>query len=259
MDRKLERFFEEYAEIGSRVVSARARNFVSTLRRWFACLDEAPEIIQSEVRRLEALQTWDEVASEVLNPSQGMLGSGQLNWHADKDRRLGEQLLLLRRLASEEINAVNFALEYFYAGDNQFDAMVGEMSLNLFDPHAEEFRRRLEDAVDASLEDDMVVPASDRVVSLNHNEQSFKNAVHAVELTLDKVKMSNSIESDDKTRITLELSAGLDLVQAPKTRVEAARVLLLGALCWLAMEFGSVVVGQMADAAIRFVRALLAV
>ena len=259
MDRKLDRFFDEYEELGSRVVGARAGDFASTLRRWFACLDDAPEIVQSEVRRLEALQTWDEVSSEVMGTTRGMLGSAQINWPDDKDRRLGRQLLLLRRFASEEIKAVNFAMTYFYAGENHFDTMVGDMASNLFDPHAEELRRRLQDLVDSSLDDDVVVPAADRIVSLDHNEQSFQNAVRAVKLTFDEVKKNNSIDPDEKTRVTLELGAGLDLVQAPKTRVEAARVLLLGALGWLATEFASTVVGQAAEAAIPLVRALLGV
>ena len=117
----------------------------------------------------------------------------------------------------------------------------------------------VEDVVDISLEDETLIPASDRIVTLNHNEQSFQDAVRAVELTLDEVKKSNSIDPDDKTRVTLELGAGLDLVQAPKTRIEAARVLLVGALGWLAAEFGSAAVGQVAEAAMPLVRALLGV
>ena len=259
VDRQLDKFFDEYDEIASRVMTARARDFPATLRRWFARLDEAPEVVQREIRRLEALQNWSEVTSEVMGTSGGMLGSAQLTWPDDKDRRLGGQLLLLRQLAAEEIRVVDFSMEYFYVGDGNFDNLVGEMSSNFFDPHAEELRRRMEDVVEMSLEDETLVPASDRIVSLSHNAPSFRKAVQSVELTLDEVNRNNSIDPDDKARVSLELKAGLDLVQAPKTRIEAARALLLGALGWLVAEFGSAVVGQVADAAIPLVRALLGV
>ena len=259
MDRKIERFFEEYDEIGARVLDARARDFPATLRRWFACIDQAPEVVTREVHRLEALQDWSEVASEVMGASQGMAGSARLKWPDDKDRRLGGQILLLRRLATEKIKLFDFSMTYFYSSENQLDTIVGDMSSHLFDSHAEELRRTLENVADMSLEDETLIPASDRIVPLDHNAQSFQDAVLAVKRTLDEVTKSNSIEPDDKTRVTLELGTGLDLVQAPKTRIEAARVLLFGALGWLAMEFGSAVVGQVAEAAIPLVRALLGV
>ena len=178
---------------------------------------------------MEALQEWNEVAAEVMGPSQGMLGSAQLNWPDDKDRRLGGQVLLLRELADERIQVEGFSMTYFYTGENHFDTMVGDMSSHLFDPHAEELRHRLQDVVELSLEDEVLVPAAGRIVPLDHTAQAFEDAVRAVERTLDEVERSNSIESDDKKRVTLELSAGLDLLRAPKTRIVAAGSLLLGA------------------------------
>ena len=167
MDRQIERFFEEYDEIGSRVLDARARDFPATLRRWFACIDQAPEVVTREIHRLEALQDWSEVASEVMGASQGMAGSARLKWPDDKDRRLGGQILLLRRLATEKIKLFDFSMTYFYSGENQLDTIVGDMSSHLFDSHAEELRRTLENVVDMSLEDETLIPASDRIVPLD--------------------------------------------------------------------------------------------
>ena len=70
MNRKIERFFDEYDEIGHRLSMAHERDFARVLRTWFACLDEAPDIISSEIRRLEALQSWDTVESEVVKTSR---------------------------------------------------------------------------------------------------------------------------------------------------------------------------------------------
>ena len=259
MNGKLERFFDEYDEIVHRVTSARARDFAQTLRRWFACLDDSPRILRREVDRLEELQTWDEVASKVLVPSQGMVGSGQLNWPDEKDARLGGQLLLLRRLASEEIEVTNFSIEYFYSGDNQFDSMVGDMSSALFDTHAEELRRRLEDALEERESEDSFVPISDRVVRLDHNAEPFQDAIRAVETTIVHLRGNNSIDRDDRIRIELELKSGLDLVKAPKVRVYAVGTLVIGALVWLVEEFASSAVGIAAQEALAAVRVLLGI
>ena len=179
MDRKLDRFLAEYDEISHRVSMARERDFPRILRSWFACLDGAPEIVAREVHRLEALQTWDAVTSQVMKPSRGMAGSGQLDWPDDKQDRLSGQLLLLRKLASEEMKVMQFSFNYFYSGDNNINSNVNEMASLFFLPHSEELRRRLEDICDNILDTDFHVPASDRVVKLNHNTESFHQAVSA--------------------------------------------------------------------------------
>ena len=259
MDRKLERFFDEYDEIGHRLSMARERDFARVLRTWFACLDEAPDIISGEIRRLEALQSWDIVHSEVVKTGGSMVGSGRLEWPDNKQRRLGGQLLVLRKLASEEIQAMNFALHYFYSGVNNIDSHVHEMASPLFEPHAAELRRRLEDMLEDALADDVYVPASDRVVTLDHNSASFRRAAGALEETLARLRENNEMDPDDKTRIELELDSGLKMIEAPKTRIQAAGVVLVGALKWLVDRFASSLVGIAAARAFTALRVVLGI
>ena len=257
MNRLLERFFDEYDEIGRRLSSAQERDFARLLRTWFACLDEAPDIISGEIRRLEALQSWDIVHSEVVKTGGSMVGSGRLEWPDDKAHRLGGQLLLLRKLASEEIRAMDFSLHYFYSGVNNIDSHVHEMASLLFEPHTTELRRRLEDVLEDTLADDVYVPASDRVVTLDHNSDSFQLTVAALEETLSRLRENNEIDPNDKTRIDLELDSGLQLLKAQKTRIQAAGVVLLGALKWLVDRFASSMVGIAAAKAFTAVRIAL--
>ena len=212
MDRKLERFFDEYDEIGHHLSMARERDFARVLRTWFACLDEAPEIISSEIRRLEALQSWDIVRSKVIKTGRHMVGSGRLEWPDDKEHRIGGQLLLLRKLASEELQPGSCSLHYFYSGVNNIDSHVHEMASLLFEPHAAELRRRLEDVLEDSIAYEVHVPASDRVVRLDHNSDSFQRADAAVEETLARLRENNEMDTEDKTRIELELDSGLQII-----------------------------------------------
>ena len=257
MNRKIERFFDEYDEIVHRLSMARERDFARVLRTWFTCLDEAPDIVSSEIRRLEALQSWDIVDSEVVKTGGSMVGSGRLEWPDDKEHRLGGQLLLLRKLASEEMQVMNFSLHYFYSGVNNIDSHVQEMATLLFEPHSAELRRRLEDVLEDTIVDDVYVPASDRVVGLDHNMDSFQRAVAALEETLARVRENNEMDPDDKTRIEVELDSGLKMIKAPKTRIQAAGVVLVGALKWLVDRFASSMVGIAAAKAFTAVRLVL--
>ena len=257
IDKKISRFLDEFDEISHRVSMARERDFARLLRTWFACLDEAPEIIAREVNRLQELENWDTVSSHVMTFSGSMVGSGQLNWPDDKHNRLGGQLLLLRKLASEEMRVMQFSFDYFYSGDNNIDSNVNEMASLFFLPHTEELRRRLEDVCDDVLDTNFYVPASDRVVELDHNSVSFDLAVSALHETLQHLRDNNSIEAEDKGRIETEINSGLALMKAPRTRIEAAGVVILGALKWLADRFASALVGAAAGRAIAAIRALL--
>jgi len=84
---------------------------------------------------------------------------------------------------------------------NNIDSHVREMATFLFEPHAAELRRRLEDVLEDSIADDVYVPASDRVVTLDHNEDSFRRAAAALEETLACLRENNEMDPDDKARI----------------------------------------------------------
>lgn len=259
MERKIERFFGEYQELTHRVSVARHRDFASVLRRWFACIDQAPQIVSVEVQRLEQNQSWKAVEQDVLRKGGSMAGSGQLNWPDDKDSRIGAQLLLLRKLASEEIRLLDFSLSYFYAGDNNIDSMISELASHFFEPHAEELFRRLEDVVEDATAGEIEVLNSYRVVKLDQNAEEVSSTLSAIEDTIVHLRENNEIDPETKVRVEAELKSGMELIKAPETRLAAVSVLLVTTLGWLTTEFASSLVGIAAGKAVELVRILFGV
>lgn len=257
MDRKTARFFETYDDAAHRLYRARYEDFSRYLRSWLENLDTAPSILGVEIRRLRSIQDFSDVEVNVMVKPRGMVGSGRLNWSDDFETRAAGHLALLRELAFADLDPSSFAFDYFYAGDNNITRTVQEMAQHLFEPHAVELRRHLEAIADDE-EDLPTVPASDRVVSLDHNSAAFREVVSSIEVVEERLRENNELLPDEKARIHLELRSGVDLLKAPRTRLETIRVMLLGSLGWLAMEFASSAVGVAAQHAWSLLKAFLA-
>lgn len=257
MNREISRFFEAYDDIGRRIYSAREEDFGRYLRAWLANLDKAPPVVKLEVIRLCSMTTWTDVEATVISKPAGMVGSGRLAWPDDFDTRMGGQMALFRRLASNELDPGDFAFDYFYSGDNNINRTIQEMAEHLFEPHAEELRRHLEGIAEDAV-DEAVAPASDRVVSFDHNSVVFHEVLASVEEVDERLRESNEVPLDEKARIHVEIRSGVDLLKAPRTRLQAVKLVLLGALGWLAMEFASSAVGIAAQQAWNLLTTLLA-
>ncbi|WP_139301257.1 hypothetical protein [Vannielia litorea] len=214
-------------------------------------------MILNEVNRLQSLSDWEDVEKNVVREPGSFVGSGELNWPDRSEDRLSNQLATLRELANGNLVPHDFAFNYFYSGDNNIDRTVQEMAANLFEPHAEELRRRLYNLAEDAAELAEAAPASDRMVALDHNSAQFTQAIERLGEVQVKLRENNQIDPDDKARIQVEIVSGIEILKAPKTRVEAAKVMLLGALGWLALEFASSGLGMAAEAAYRAVSTLL--
>ena len=79
----------------------------------------------------------------------------------------------------------------------------------------------------------------------------------AIEETLARLRENNEMDADDKARIKLELDSGLNMIKAPKTRIQAAGVVLVGALKWLGDRFASSMVGIAAAKALTAILVVL--
>ncbi len=252
-----DRFFSQFDQLTSRVTGSRQQDFAGNLRRWLTCMDSAPAPIGVEFARLSAMQNWEGVQSDVMQPQLG-LGPGQLNWPDDDDLRLAGQISLFRRLASGELDATNFAHDYFSSGGISIARTIQEMSDQLFRPLSEDLRLKFDELVEAAeAEGEGGVPAADRMVALDHNSRAYKDAVRQIEAVEEGLRTNNKIAPDDKARLQAEIESGKRLLAAPKTRVDAVRVVLLGALGWIAMTFASGALGELADSALHAVAALL--
>ncbi len=94
-----------------------------------------------------------------------------------------------------------------------------------------------------------LVPASDRIVNLDHNQLTYKEAVAAIEQLIDVVRESNSYrETDaaDQERRVAELEAGRRLLGSCWISVATLKATLIGTLTYLASKFADAPIGEAA-------------
>ncbi len=106
------------------------------------------------------------------------------------------------------------------------------------------------------------IPASNRTVTLDHNSQTYKEAVASLDTAIETVRGDNEYaveEPEDHRQRLAELEAGKRLLDAPKIDVSAARETLVRCLKYLAEKFVDHAIGLAAGAAITALLALLGV
>lgn len=91
------------------------------------------------------------------------------------------------------------------------------------------------------------IPASDRTVTLQHNAQSYQEAVEALDRLEELVQHTNDYDDyDDKEQKLAELAAGRTLLKAIRVRVRAVGQVLGAAIRSLATRFGTGLINQAA-------------
>lgn len=252
--------FEEFDELAGSVTLARYRFFSQNLRRWFHLLDTAPAAISARVAGMERRVPWDQWESRVLAPPTGMVGSGEIKWPDDQEQRLGLQLQLFRRIASETLDAVDFAHNYFYVKNGNFDEILRELTSQVFEPFIRELRRYLlrnrarPIADDEELGAELALPASDRTVTLDHNQPEYTVAVDALDSAERAVQESNDYDDvDDKEQRMAEINAGRQLLRATRARADALIAVIYRSLKYLAVKFVDLAIGRAASAALTLI------
>lgn len=242
-------FRAAFDEVTNEVLSSRHQFFADRLKSWFEILDETPKIagIVASLQRDIDIQ-------EFLKASEGtrrsMVGSGVLNWPSEREKRLGTQLLLFREMAEKRIEAWQFGVNFIYAGNNLNDN-VAAVADQLFQPFARELRRYLERQISD-------IPASDRVVRLDHNDPKYKEVMNALETLERALKESNDYDdSEDKEQKIAEVSAGQRLLRSVKVRIVALVAVLSTPLLYLAKKFLDTGIGKAATASYDALVALL--
>lgn len=102
--------------------------------------------------------------------------------------------------------------------------------------------------------DNQEVPASDRVVSIDHNSDDYKEAIGALEEFEKKAKVNNEFrglftDPDDGDRILSEVRMGRELLQQARASVQAAKELLLRNLKWVAEQLPGTAINTLASKA----------
>lgn len=248
-------FFGDFDHYSREVSRSRHQDYARLLRQWLRTLEQAPEPLRSRIAWLKKHFPAERLEKEVILQGRGMVGSGKLNWPEDVEDRLSSQLMVLEAMTEKEDSPWQFGINFFPVKGSNINDIISEMSEHLFEPHVRELRRYLERNASKPLDVQLPpeVPASDRIVRIDHNQPAYSETILAIEDAAGALIGDNNIGPDDRDRIKFELDSGILLLKAQTARLSAIETVLVQALRWLSQNFAGAALGIAAE------RALLAV
>jgi hypothetical protein len=107
-----------------------------------------------------------------------------------------------------------------------------------------------------------VIPASDRIVSIDHNKREYQEVRKRLDELIISVEEDNSTEgfsNEDKEQHLAELRAGRELLQATKVSVSNAVNTFKPALTWVGAAFAGGLIGSMANSVWGLIAKLLGI
>lgn len=242
MDYDLDEFLEEYDDFTSQVSSANRSLFASRLDQWFHLLDEGDQDISAHVKALERRVGNQVIPDLVFVENGNNANSGKINLPTNKKDRLAAYLYLFRQFASDPQRVVTFGFTNFY--DRNISVVLESVISGLFDPFSTELRRYIQKNFDEPVQEDeeqdrteVAIPASDRIVQLNHNEPQFIEIGDLLQSVEEDIRGMNNGDIETKDRAIFELRAVKEILRAQSARYDVLKTLLLGCLKWLAKAF----------------------
>jgi hypothetical protein len=215
-------FHATYDELTQEVQLAMAALVSERLQEWFAHLDGEPEAAR-EIARLEGgknFSAWFATQGRRPHP-----GSPKFEWPANNEDRLGMQLLLFRSMARGDISAAVLGKMYLPGSGQNVNESSRVFINQYFRPMTKELIRHLRRVGEQQLKAE--VPASDRVVSLNHNSEQYAETVDAAEQLETAIQQANDFpDIEEKEQRVAEVSAVRRLLQAARVRIEPVISLL---------------------------------
>jgi hypothetical protein len=182
-----------------------------------------------------------------------MVGSGKITVPSDPVLRLSMYLNIFRRIEGGQINLLDFVHDYFYAG-RSIDDCVLRMSDQFFRPFARELRRFIQRNFDEPVPDDSsqadehqeieVIPASDRIVPINHNAPEYRSLISGLEGLEEQLRGSNEVDEGLRSRAIAEVQASQKLLQAESVRLDVAKGFVIASFVFLMTMLAETVIGQ---------------
>lgn len=103
------------------------------------------------------------------------------------------------------------------------------------------------------------IPASDRIVSLDHNRPEYKEATEKLDQVIDLVEADRSNDFDDKEQRVSELKAGRELLKSHLVNSKTIGTVLGTCLTFLTIKFADVAIGDLAATAWAAIKAVLGI
>lgn len=111
-----------------------------------------------------------------------------------------------------------------------------------------------------NIEDQSNVPASDRIVTLNHNSPEYKEATNALDKVIEEFRKDHRLDNElgsEKPALLQTLEAGRRLLEDTKIKADIVITLLVEPLKLVAKRYESELVGALAAGAVTVILALL--
>jgi hypothetical protein len=221
-----------YDDLTDEVTRARHQFLPDHLRNWFGHLDDTPAVLLI-VTRLQGDLSFPEWYKQQEGTVRSMVGSGRLEYPMDAEKSLGMRLLLFREFAERRMEAWRFATNFVYSTNDLNDLTHGVIE-QLFEPMARELRRLLERELEGG------IPAANRIVKLNHNSVSYKEAMTALDTLKEFLRQSNDFPSAEEKEQTLaEVAATKTLLEAAQVRLVSVLTVLRPAVRYIAKTFAN--------------------
>lgn len=235
-------WLDEFNELSEDVESSNYQMFAVNVQRWL-------DFIDSHALVALHLAAWERRANfpawyAALDPE-----SGDLKWPSNSLERLGIHLGLLRTVGSGELRVYNFTLSFFYT-QGDFNLQVHQFVQHVFRPFRRELSRTLQkiDLFEPPAVDEADIPASDRVVTLDHNSAPYRELIDALERLETAIARVNDYPAPEmQERQATEIAAGKRLLSAHRVRLSAVWAVLRVSLQWLIKQFAEKEIGHLAD------------
>lgn len=249
IEERFKAFFEDFDDATSDVKKSTQSTFETNLERWFEVLEENLELV-AIVDHLESSIDFYSWFDGVSLSSEGMNESGQIRWPSGSSSRLAMQVAFMRAVLKGQPSYVDVSHAFFAADRN--NQMIDATCTHIFNPAARDLRKYLARYTDDS-NSERNIPASDRVVKIDHNSSGYEEAL----LSLDSVEMAlqavNDIDPVEKEQRVAEIKAGRSLLQATQARAESIISVLYKSLKYITKKFTDHYLGAAAAGALTLI------
>jgi len=156
--------------------------------------DPVLSIIHSQLLSMPGVD-FDSWHQGVLSTVGGMVGSGELSFPTDIEKRMALMYQLLNKINSGEIDLIDFAHNFFATGDNRIDSIIYAFNEAVVEPLTRELSYRIEE-----LEEEM--PENNREVYPLTNIQIIHNAENVVQQSAsgNNIQQNARIESNSELK-----------------------------------------------------------
>ena len=104
---------------------------------------------------------------------------------------------------------------------------------------------------------EVTAPAADRIVTLDHNSEPYKEVMDKLDELIKEVKKDLSNDFEEKERVLGELQAGKTLLKSLKVDKNKIMAVLIACLNWLKENLDNIIITGLATALLELLKALL--